>query len=297
MQVDSIAKISTITLSLLLFTVCFAAISAASHTRLHSLSYISMALAVVTGLLALIKIANSVSVKLPRPFAICIHWIHAMVFEVIALFVVPMLRIFTATMPSGSKEGRPILLVHGYCNDGTVWLYMRRYLAKEQLGPIYTIDLGHPFRSIRDYAKKVAAKVEEIRKETGRADVILIGHSMGGLVSAVYALSAEQGTVTDVITIGSPLAGTHIAKIGVGPNAKEMQRSSELINELNERLKQEKHIRFYHIATETDQMVIPMRSALQGNCPDREFVFQDIGHASLLFSPRVGAVLAAWLKS
>ena len=82
----------------------------------------------------------------------------------------------------GKKEKKwPILLIHGYLNSNLVWLYFGKQLKNRGFGPIYTINLGWPFGSIENYAQKVALKVEKIKEETGKAKVILVGHSMGGL--------------------------------------------------------------------------------------------------------------------
>jgi pimeloyl-ACP methyl ester carboxylesterase len=212
-----------------------------------------------------------------------------------------MMRVFRFSKsfqkPVGNLEGRPILLIHGYCNDGSAWTYLKHQLAKEKIGPIYTIDLGFPFRSIREYAMKVKKKADQIRLETNRADLILLGHSMGGLVGSLYATDfAPSETVTDVITICAPLKGTYMAKIAVGPNAKEMQYRSELTSQLHLKISNERFVRFYHIATNTDQLIIPSQSALLKNNPSREFLFEDIGHASMLFSPRVSSLISHWLK-
>ncbi len=301
MQVDRVTGISKVSLTLLLFAVCSASLSVVFHSRVHSLSQGFLFLCVLFAFFSFLKLINSFAGFFPRRIEILLHWIHAMSFELLALAAVPMMRVFrfskTFQKPVGNLHGRPTLLIHGYCNDGSAWSYLKRRLAKESIGPIYTIDLGFPFRSIREYAIKVKEKAAQIRQETNRADLVLIGHSMGGLVSSLYATDfAPSETVTDVITIGAPLGGTHLAKMGIGPNAKEMECRSELISQLHVKIANERFARFYHIATNTDQMIIPSQSALLRNNPSREFLFEDIGHASMLFSPRVGTLIACWLK-
>jgi triacylglycerol lipase len=191
---------------------------------------------------------------------------------------------------------RPILLVHGYLNSGFVWDFHKNRLARAGIGPIYTIDLGYPFHSIRTYAEKVRDKAQQIAKETGRNDLTLIGHSMGGLVSYYYATHMAQGSVSEVITIASPLRGTHVAKIGLGQCAREMQIGSEFIQELQNAAAHSPHIRFYNIATQTDELVVPYTSSIFQSEPHRQFFIEDVGHASLLFSERVSDQLCKWLK-
>jgi predicted alpha/beta hydrolase family esterase len=284
----------------MILAVFFAGMSAVLHTHVHFLSQAFLIVFAILAFFVFVKLVNAIAPIFPRRLEVAIHWVHAMVFELAALAVMLLLHIYSHTKnfqkPAGCSEGRPILLVHGYFNDSSAQSYLKYALGKEKIGPVYTVDLGFPFRSLFDYALKVKEKLAQIARETGRSDVILVGHSMGGLVSSLYATQfAPPKTVTDVITIGSPLAGTHVAKIGIGPNAREMERSSSLIATLNGKIRNETFTRFYHIGTNTDQLIIPAQSALIGNHPSREFLFEDIGHASMVFSPRVASLIVSWL--
>lgn len=240
-----------------------------------------------------IQIFNAFAPKLP--FSRLIHWMHAMTFELLALVGVPALRF----IPFGKKihgKGQPILLVHGYMNHSSVWFLFKNQLKALGFGPVYTINLGHPFRSIREYALKVKEKADAIAKETGQTKLTLIGHSMGGLVSAFYAAKiAPTNTVTDVVTIASPLSGTWVAHIGIGLNAREMRPQSALLKELKDEMIKRKDIRFFHIGTKTDQLVIPSASAVIPE--NKNFIFEDIGHASLLYSRRSAAQIASWISA
>lgn len=231
----------------------------------------------------------------PRlPFSRLIHWTHAMTFEVPAFLGVAAMR-FIPTRETVHGNGQPILLVHGYMNHSTVWRFPKKRLESLGLGPVYTISLGHPFKSIREYGEKVKVKAEQIAKATGRKDLILIGHSMGGLVSSWYAAKlAPRGTVTDVITIASPLNGTPVAHIGLGPNAREMRPNSDLLQELRAGIADSRDIRFHHIATKSDQLVVPGHSAVikQNN----HHIYEDLGHAGLLYSRRVTDQIAEWIS-
>ncbi len=228
-----------------------------------------------------------------------IHWIHALVFEAFALVIMWCCRPFGYLwkLQSRSGKGKPILLVHGYLHDSSAWIYHRWKLSSQGFGPIYMINLKHPFLPLAKYVQKVEMKVSQIEKETGRRDLILIGHSMGGIVCSLYATrKAPQDTVTDVITIGSPLQGTHMAKLAIGPGGREMKIGSELLQELDLELRKNKTIRFCHIGAKTDEIVIPHTSALPSSHLSEQFTVNDIGHASLLYSPRVAKKLISWIS-
>ncbi len=245
-----------------------------------------------------LKILNRLSDFFPASISFFIHWAHAIVFELFGILLAGLLRPlgYIWKLESRGGDGQPILLIHGYLHDSSAWIYHRWQLRSHGFGPIYMLNLGYPFLSIRDYVKKVEAKVSQIKKETGRKDLILIGHSMGGIVSALYALrAASPDTVTRVIAIGSPLGGTHLARIALGADGKEMRRNSELLKKLPEEILSHPKIRFYHIATKTDQIVIPYTSELVGAVLDRQYLLNDIGHVSLLYSPRVSKRIINWL--
>jgi pimeloyl-ACP methyl ester carboxylesterase len=227
-------------------------------------------------------------------FFALIFWIYAMFLEIFAILGIIGLRILSLSLDSKNKGGRPILLIHGYINHGSVWFFQKRKLEKLGLGPIYTVNLGNPLLSIETYAEKVRSKAEAISRLTGHRDLILIGHSMGGVVASWYA-THYPNQVTDLITIGSPLAGTYAAYIGFGQAAKEMRPGSKLIKELRNLLEKEKKFRIYHIGSENDQLILPSQSAfLKGN-PRKEM--RGIGHVSLLYSNKVAEQIYDWLRN
>ena len=225
-----------------------------------------------------------------------VNWIFALALEIPAIVLMFCLRpisFFWSLGPKGERKGPPILLVHGYLHDSSAWIYHRWQLKRHGYSQVYLLNLKPRFASIAEYAKQIEAKASLIEKETGQNHLILIGHSMGGLVSAFYATQlAPQGKVTDVITIGSPLAGTLMAKIGIGPAAREMERNSEFLKKLQIAILSNRTIRFLSIATKTDQLVIPYTSGVIG---DKCFIINNLCHVSLLYSPRVAKKIVSFL--
>ncbi len=222
------------------------------------------------------------------------NWTRAIFLEVFAIVHAVAARLIpcpATTLRSGN--GQPLLLVHGYCNNAWVWVFLKRKLARAGLGPIYLINLGYPFRSLHTYAQRVEAKADEIARETGKRDLTLVGHSMGGLVAALYALRTDR--VCDVVMIASPIEGTPLASFAPGPNAREMQKGSPLLKELGEQM-DASDIRFHQIATHCDQLVIPGISAGRKVPVERRLILNNVGHAGLLFSPRVARYLIAALS-
>jgi triacylglycerol lipase len=190
----------------------------------------------------------------------------------------------------------PIILIHGYLHHAFVWIYHGMKFSKKGFGPIYTLNLKKTFGSILDHVDDLDKMVKKVLKETNGEEVILIGHSMGGLIASYFALNvAKKKSVNHVITLGTPLKGTYMARFGFGKCAKEMSRDSSFIKELNEKITNEKEINFYHIATKNDELVIPYNSAILGDDEKKHLILNGVGHGSLLYSKRVNDKISFWL--
>ena len=197
----------------------------------------------------------------------------------------------------GMAETRPILLVHGYLHNSSAWYLFRQRLTKAGHGPIYTINLGSPLHGIEHYAHVLKKKADKIAQETGRQDLTLIGHSMGGIVSCYYAAClAPPDTVKQVFTLGSPLQGTTVADYGYGECTKQMEYTeppTAFIAELLNGISNTYSVQFCHIGSITDRVVLPPDSAFPPfHKPHiQTYSLEDVGHLSLLYSKEVTQIV------
>jgi len=205
-------------------------------------------------------------------------------------------------------SGTPILLIHGYTQDQTDWVWFKHKLRKNNLGPLYSLNLKPHFASMVQLSDLLKKKIEEIKAETNNSNIILIGHSMGGLVGSYYTENlANPGEVLAVITLGAPFQGTKMVALGYGQSVKEMAPHSPFLRELTQKIKSSS-IKYHHIASKIDNIIIPWDSAfpsedyLENNLPnnqlslDNHLILGDHGHLALLISPRVINQVVKWLK-
>lgn len=108
----------------------------------------------------------------------------------------------------------PVLMVHGMSCTGEVWRQFRSFF-EAQGAKVYTPTLRPELRvsirarapkalrelSLNDYVTDLEQEIEHIEQETGMTPVV-IGHSMGGLLTAALA---ARGRVTACVLI-SPAA-------------------------------------------------------------------------------------------
>lgn len=116
----------------------------------------------------------------------------------------------------------PLLLIHGYqCNRG-FWFWLRPKL--EAAGwTVATHSMEPTWSEIDNYAEGIARRVDEVLAATGAPQLILIGHSMGGLACRAYLRRHGRAKVARLITLGSVHHGTWLASLGIGPNARQMR--------------------------------------------------------------------------
>jgi pimeloyl-ACP methyl ester carboxylesterase len=175
----------------------------------------------------------------------------------------------------------PVLLIHGYqCNRG-FWFWLRPRL--EAAGwVVATHSLEPVFADIDAYVEGIARRIDEVLAATGAPQVILVGHSMGGLASRAYLRRHGTGKVGRLITLGSPHHGTLLAPMGLGPNARQMRIGSPWLGMLVAPLPPAS----VSIYSCHDNFVFPQQacSTLEGAT---NVAIGGVSHLGMAFSPRV----------
>jgi len=191
------------------------------------------------------------------------------------------------------ESGRlPLLLIHGYqCNRG-FWFDLRGRLARAGW-QMATISLQPVFNDIDGYVEQVARRIEEVCAETGAEQVILVGHSMGGLVSRAYLRRHGAARVAKLVTLGSPHHGSRLAVLGLGENGRQMIPGSAWLAAINA----------------PGAVPLPQTTSIY-SCQDNYVMPQDssvlegakivplagIGHLEMAFSPEIERRLLAELE-
>jgi pimeloyl-ACP methyl ester carboxylesterase len=102
----------------------------------------------------------------------------------------------------------PVLLVHGYLEDATVWRTWEKLLSEDNI-PFYTLTFTNDDRcgSATSHAVELQRIVQKILNLTGSDKVNIAAHSKGGLDARVY-LDNGTDNVANLIMIGTPNAGS-----------------------------------------------------------------------------------------
>lgn len=131
-------------------------------------------------------------------------------------------RLLTPDPPAAPSHA-PLLLIHGVLCNGGVWGPFKRWLEDRGIAPVYTLSYGPPLASIEVFADQAAAKIDAILADTGARQVIVVAHSMGGLVMRAFLRRYGGAKVARLVTIATPHEGSALAWIAFGQSVAQLR--------------------------------------------------------------------------
>jgi len=195
--------------------------------------------------------------------------------------------------PGAGSSSPPVILIHGLYHNASAWIRFRGALRREGYDRIYAFN----YNSFRPDFQEISGRLEEWITEISRAfpgeSVILVGHSMGGLLAKAYAArdDASKGpSVKAVVTLGTPFGGSKAAVLAIGNLAKSLACGSALIHELEGRqVPSEVPSIAFH--SPVDNLVLPAES-LAPPSGWRDELTDPICHVAILYhGPTIKRVL------
>ena len=204
----------------------------------------------------------------------------------------PRARPRTRIHPGSSTP--PVLLLHGYgCNSG-YWAYLTARLNAAGISHA-TLDLEPLTGDIDGFADAIEEGATRLLRAAGAQQVIVVGHSMGGLAARAWLRRHGSARAARVITLGTPHHGTCLAAFGIGVNAAQMRRAGidgpacTWLRELAAHEDAATRARITSIYTHHDNIVAPQTSGhLEGA---RNIELGGVGHVALGCNWRVLALV------
>jgi len=203
-------------------------------------------------------------------------------------------------LPGSPAAERPVVLLHGFVDNRSVFVLLRRSLARHGRRHLASLNYSPLTRDLRTAAELLGRHVEEICARTGQREVDIVGHSLGGLIARYYVqrLGGDR-RVRTLVTLGTPHGGTAVAPgAGIHPIVRQMRGGSALIEELR-RPAPGCRTRFVSFWSELDQVMVPVETACVDH-PDLDAVnvrVTGIGHLALPVHPAVATAVREALES
>ncbi|SFF83594.1 alpha/beta hydrolase fold [Duganella sp. CF458] len=186
-------------------------------------------------------------------------------------------------------RGVPVLLVHGYGANGGFWVHLAAQL--EQRGYSHaTVDLEPVFGDIEDFAVQLEQGVQALLAASRSEKVVIVAHSMGGLVARAWLRRFGASRAARIITLATPHHGTDLAHMGPGHNARQMRRDAEWLAQLDAADRGQRGL-FTSIYSWHDNIIAPQDSChLPGA---RNIGLPGIGHVGMGRHPEIASHILA----
>ncbi|MFD0029078.1 lipase family alpha/beta hydrolase [Streptomyces sp. NPDC055059] len=197
----------------------------------------------------------------------------------------------SARLPA-SESKPPVLLLHGFIDNRSVFVLLRRSLAQHGRHHVESLNYSPLTYDIRTAAALLARHVEEFCERTGHDRVDIVGHSLGGLIARYYVQCLGGDLrVRTLVSLGTPHGGTTVAPLmDAHPIVRQMRPGSTVIEELS-RPAPGCRTHFVSFWSDLDQIMVPLETA----CIDHpDLIAQNVrvtgvGHLALPVHPAVAA--------
>ncbi|MGW2489685.1 esterase/lipase family protein [Streptomyces sp. NPDC001606] len=204
----------------------------------------------------------------------------------------------TAQLPV--RPGPPVVLLHGFIDNRSVFVLLRRHLAQHGRQRVESLNYSPLTRDIRIAAELLGRHIEELCERTGSAQVDIVGHSLGGLIARYYVQCLGGDLrVRMLVTLGTPHSGTRVAPLAdAHPIVRQMRPGSAVIEELA-RPAPGCRTRFVSFWSDLDSIMEPLETACLDH-PDldaQNIRVSGIGHLALPVHPAVAAGIREALDS
>lgn len=195
---------------------------------------------------------------------------------------------------TGKPGQRGLVLVHGFvCNRG-LWNAWYPRLIERGI-PFVGVNLEPIFGQIDDYALQVEAAVEALHRSTGLAPVV-VAHSMGGLAVRAWLRATGPSVanrVHHVVTLGTPHAGTSLARFGFSPNSRQMISTGLWLDGLKRFETSGVFAGFTCVFSNCDNIVFPASTAVLAN--SQAVHIPACAHVQMADHPRAFETVMHWL--
>ncbi|MBT2384877.1 alpha/beta fold hydrolase [Streptomyces sp. ISL-11] len=181
-------------------------------------------------------------------------------------------------------EHPPVLLLHGFIDNRSVFVLLRRSLRRNGWRQVESLNYSPLTCDVRTAAELLGRHVEDFCARTGSRRVDVVGHSLGGLIARYYVQRlGGDARVRTLVTLGTPHGGTRVAPLmSAHPLVRQMRPGSEVIRELAAPAPN-CGTHFIGFWSDLDQLMVPVETARIDH-PDliaRNVRVTGVGHLAL----------------
>lgn len=205
-------------------------------------------------------------------------------FHLLTPLLLPLLR----SRPCGNAHSRraypwPIIFVPGWGGRPSNFFWLASRIRKRLRAPLWFFSYRSFQWTVEEAAESLEHMIEDIERCHGGLPVVLVGHSMGGLViRALLERGLDCGRVVGIVTMGSPHRGTKLAYMGITISGRQMSPHSEFITRLRGQEELFSALPRLLVWSPLDAAIVPASSSSMDD--SHNSVMSPCGHVEMLLS-------------
>jgi pimeloyl-ACP methyl ester carboxylesterase len=199
------------------------------------------------------------------------------------LFPLGLLRVLRFPSPSAENGLPPVVLVHGLYHNASGWILYRYWLRHSGFIRVYAFNYSSFGKSFDEILMRLESFVQQVESENPGRPVLMIGHSLGGLICRAFAdAPANTKRVKAVVTLGSPHRGSKLAALSLGRLGQSLRYEGPLFKDL-ERSGTPAGSHRLALFSPMDTMVLPFEGLRIHDPAWNQLEVAPVGHLGMLF--------------
>ncbi len=183
----------------------------------------------------------------------------------------------------------PVLLVHGFLCNGAVWRPLEGELRAAGLR-YAAVSLQPSYRDFERQLADLRAAVDWLRARSGQDRVLLVGHSMGGLLVRAFA-GQNPERVAGAIMVAAPHHGTALGDLIHGIEGGPPSPRARWLQDFNRRSDERLPVPALNLWSGDDNIVVPAASSALREVAGRRS--DGYGHMALIAAREARVDLSA----
>lgn len=198
--------------------------------------------------------------------------------------------------PDLSCPRPPVILIHGLYHNVSAWVLYRRLLIRKGFRNTRAFGYSSLNTNFFELLKRLEKEVENLLERFPDQPVVLIGHSLGGLLARAYAEDpANSQNVAAVVTLGAPHQGSKLAALGAVKLARSLGHRGKLFEQLEPKIKPPE-IPCLAIYSPIDNMVMPHTSLQVAHSGWSHLEAYPVSHVAMLYHKRLAKLVLEYLQ-
>jgi triacylglycerol esterase/lipase EstA (alpha/beta hydrolase family) len=185
--------------------------------------------------------------------------------------------------PRPGAPGPPVLFVHGLFHTASAWLSFARWFRRAERQSLYVWTYASFSTDFDCLLERLEARVREVQERHPGHKVVLVGHSLGGLlIRALLNRPEARDLAACAVTLGAPHQGSVLAGLGFSALARSLAYRGPLIKRI-EAAQAPPPVPALSIYSPVDNMVIPPEGTRIRVPGWLELETQPVSHVWLLY--------------